>query len=169
MEDVKQLAERQLGDDSIQLDCINMHNVVSSRTETTVFGPVKHSFIRCRFVVYVKSSGTGVTKMVLTWKSILEKVDTLYQEHEIDPEKDPTVSLINADFSNTEDLISAIKLHLRALGINYHCINAQVDIDGTSAVYGLSTAVDMLYKELFNTIDFIDWQAENNSNNDATK
>ena len=127
MEDVKQLAERQLGDDSIQLDCINMHNVVNSRTETTVFGPVKHSFIRCRFVVYVKSSGTGVTKMVLTWKSILEKVDTLYQEHEIDPEKDPTVSLINADFSNTEDLINAIKLHLRALGINYHCINVKVD------------------------------------------
>ena len=169
MEDVKQLVERQLGDDNIQLDCIDTHDVVSSRTETTVFGPVKHLFIRCRFVVYVKSSSTGVTKMVLTWKNILEKVDTLYQEHGISPEKDPAVILANADFSSTEELISAIKLHLRALGINYHCINVKVDIDGTSAVYGLSTAVDMLYKELFNTVDFIDWQAENNSSSSATK
>lgn len=160
MEDVKQLAERQLGDNNIRLDCIDMHDVVSSRTDTTVFGPVKHLFIRCRFVVYVKSSSTGVTKMVLTWKKILEKEETLYQKHGSPEKDDPVVSLINADFDSTEELISAIKLHLRALGINYHCINAKVDIDGTSAVYGLSTAVDMLYKELFHTVDFIDSKAE---------
>lgn len=164
--EVKRLAERQLGDDNIQLDCIDMQDVVSSRTDTTIFGPVKHLFIRCKFVVYVKSR-TGETKMILTWKNILENVVTLYQEHGINPEKDPAVSLINADFSSTEDLISAIKLHLRTLGINYHYINVKIDVDSALTEYRKSVAVDGLYKDWLNTVDYIDWEAEYNSSSGA--